>query len=173
MHVDVPLSVFLHSDESSASWLRVIICLPESRRGAATSFMTCSISPPVKPPLTKTSLSLPPDTRSRALARLRTGVGSPIPYTEGGMKRNRAYERKPMKIHGRRKARIGVDNQWRTSATKRFLTVKVQIWRENKPIVLRRGKIMLYKLGYHCASGGVSALTRSGRKDEVVIPATI
>ena len=90
------------------------------------------------------------------------------------MKRNRAYERKPMKIHGRRKARIGVDNQWRTSATKRFLTVKVHIWRENKPIVVRREEIMLYKLGYHCASERVSALTRSGGKVETVkVTATI
>lgn len=50
------------------------------------------MSPPVRPLLTKTTLSLPPDTASRAFDNERIGVGFPIPNSAGGMNKLRAKD---------------------------------------------------------------------------------
>ena len=68
-----------------------------------------------------------------------------MPYTLGGMKRFFAYDlllstkeegqsisktdKNPMKIHGKMKARKGVENQCRIKAMMRFFFVKVKTWR--------------------------------------------
>lgn len=102
------------------------------------------MSPPVCPLFTKTTLSRPPVAAARALGKERMGVGLPMPYSEGGMKKFFAYVMKnichsqrrlepearyqPTKIMGAQKARTLVKNHCRHATMSSVFFVRIHVW---------------------------------------------
>jgi len=119
-----------HVVNKSCSCPRICTIFPSALTWSATVLMTVLMAPPVKPLFTNTTVSLPPPPVPSASASDLTGVpGLPIPYTEGGMKRLRAYAKNPVKMTGRRKHRRGVEKACRNRTIRIVLYTSVHVWR--------------------------------------------
>lgn len=71
--------------------MKVEVTIPALRAVLSTLEMTESISPFVKPLLTNATLYRPPPAELNASANDMTGEACPMPYSDGGLNKLRAY----------------------------------------------------------------------------------